>query len=79
MLRRVALTRNALLAALLRWAGGLRFRSLSAITAALFLIDLALPDPIPFADEVLLGLGALMLASLRRRDEEEEPDDAADG
>ena len=50
-----------------RYAAGLRFPTLFAITATLFVIDLVVPDVIPFVDEVLLALGTLLLASLRRR------------
>jgi hypothetical protein len=37
------------------------------VTAALFVVDLAIPDVIPFIDEVLLGLGTLLLGSWKRR------------
>jgi len=52
-----------------RYAGRLRFPKLLAVTAALFAVDLAVPDVIPFADEILLGLTAVVLASLRTRHE----------
>ena len=51
----------------LQFAAGLRFPTLFAIAGALFLLDLLIPDFIPFADELLLGLVTLMLASLKRR------------
>jgi hypothetical protein len=63
----VAKLRNPIVALLSRFAAKLRFPQLFIITAALFLIDLAIPDVIPFADELLLGLGTLLLGSLRRR------------
>ena len=50
-----------------RWASGLRFPTLVALFAGLFLLDLAIPDVIPFADEALLGLFALALAALRKK------------
>jgi hypothetical protein len=53
--------------ALLRFASGLRFPYLFAAMAALFLLDLLIPDLIPFADELLLGLLTLLLGSLKRR------------
>jgi hypothetical protein len=53
---------------LMRFAAGLRFPKLLAITAALFVLDLIIPDMIPFADEILLGLLSLLLASLKKRD-----------
>lgn len=52
---------------LLRFAAGLRFPRLLAFTAALFILDLLIPDMIPFADEILLGLLSLLLASLKKR------------
>ena len=32
-----------------------------------FVLDAAIPDLIPFADEILLGLGTLLLANIRKR------------
>ena len=43
----------------------LRFPVLFVISAALFAVDLVVPDFIPFADEVLLGLATALLASWR--------------
>ena len=43
----------------------LRFPVLFLISAALFAVDLVVPDFIPFADEVLLGLATALLASWR--------------
>ncbi len=50
----------------LRYASNLRFPKLLAITTGLFVIDLFLPDVVPFVDEILLGLISLLLASLRK-------------
>jgi hypothetical protein len=47
----------------------LRFPTLFCITALLFVVDLVVPDVIPLADEILLGLVAALLGSLKRRDE----------
>jgi hypothetical protein len=58
---------NPLTRPLLRWAEGLRFPRLAMITAALFIADVLLPDFIPFIDEILLGLGTLLLANIKRR------------
>lgn len=46
----------------------LRFPVLFAITAGIFLLDLVVPDAIPFADELLLGLATALLASWSRPD-----------
>lgn len=58
---------SILISRLMRFAAGLRFPKLLAVTAALFVIDLIVPDMIPFADEILLGLLSLLLASLKKR------------
>ena len=52
---------------LLGYARQLRFPKLFAITVLLFLTDLFIPDFIPFADELLLGLVAMILASVKQR------------
>ena len=59
--------RNPITSPLLRWAGGLRFPRLAMITAGLFVADLLIPDLIPFVDEILLGLGTLLLANWKDR------------
>jgi Family of unknown function (DUF6116) len=64
-----------------RFGARLRFPTLFWITATLFVIDLLIPDLIPMADEILLGLGTLLLAGWKRRaaprcetEEEHRPD-----
>lgn len=69
----VARTRNAVVAALLAYAARLRFPVLAGLTAALFLVDLVVPDVVPFADEVLLGLGAVLLGTWKKRRVERQP------
>jgi hypothetical protein len=51
---------------LMRYASNLRFPRLLAITTGLFVIDLFVPDVVPFVDEILLGLISLLLASLKK-------------
>ncbi|WP_300616724.1 DUF6116 family protein [Dokdonella sp.] len=58
---------NPLTGALLRRAQNLRFPRLAALVATLFVLDLLIPDVIPFIDEILLGLATLLLANLRKR------------
>lgn len=58
---------NPLTGALLRRAENLRFPRLAMLMAALFALDLVIPDVLPFIDEILLGLATLMLANLRKR------------
>lgn len=49
------------------YVAGLRFPWLFGITLAIFVFDLVVPDVIPFVEEVLLGLMAAVLASLKKR------------
>ncbi|HET7656532.1 MAG TPA: DUF6116 family protein [Luteimonas sp.] len=58
---------NPLLAPLLRWLSRLSYPRLFLLSAALFLVDLVVPDVVPFADEILLGLGTLLLAGWKDR------------
>lgn len=53
----------------------LRFPALFVVAGALFLLTLVFPDPIPLADELLLGLLTALLASWRQR---RQPEDGAD-
>ena len=53
-------------------------RACSCSTAALFVVDLVIPDFIPFADEILLGLGTLLLANWKNRKARAPPDDRRD-
>ena len=50
-----------------RFASRLRYPTLFKVVAGLFIVDLFLPDFIPFADEILLALGTLLLGALRKR------------
>ena len=57
---------NPLLGPILGWFGKLSYPRLFVATAALFVADMLLPDFIPFVDELLLGLGTLLLANWKR-------------
>lgn len=50
-----------------RYASRLRFPKLFILTAAVFLVDLIIPDVIPLADEILLGLITTLLGSWKDR------------
>ncbi|TXI48636.1 MAG: hypothetical protein E6Q50_10110 [Lysobacter sp.] len=58
---------NPLVAPLLGFLGRLSYPKLFLLTAGLFVVDFFVPDFIPFADELLLGLGAMLLANLRKK------------
>ncbi len=55
-----------------RWLEGLRFPYLLILTAILLVVSLVVPDPVPFADELLLLLGTLLLSRLKRKPPETE-------
>lgn len=58
---------NPMLLPVLGWARRLRYPTLFKLTAGLFLVTLVVPDPIPFVDELLLGMGTLLLANWKTR------------
>ena len=64
-----------IIAPLIAYLTRLRFPVLFGITAMLFVLDSFIPDMIPFVDEILLGLGAALLGSWKRR---KEPGSARD-
>jgi hypothetical protein len=45
----------------------MRFPVLFALSAVLFAVDLLVPDVIPFADELLLGLATAIFATWKKR------------
>ena len=74
-------TKATLLAPFLGYAKKLRFPWLFGITVTLLIVDLMIPDMVPFADEALLGFAALLLASLKNRRKEAKnlpPEQGAD-
>ena len=56
---------NPLIAPLVRWLGKLSHPRLFLVVGALFLVDLAIPNFVP-RDDLLLGLGTLLLARLKK-------------
>ena len=47
--------------------GRLRYPWVVALLGALFVADLVIPDPIPFVDEIMLGLLTFLVGSWRTR------------
>lgn len=68
---RMSTGRAALGALIARFAGRLRYPQLFFVMAGVFLLDLLIPDMLPFVDEILLGLGTVLLGALRDRNEDE--------
>ena len=64
--RRVFGTRSGIVPLCLHYVQGSRAPQLFALTVALFILDLVIPDIIPMIDELLLGLAAMFLASWRK-------------
>lgn len=58
--------KGPLIAFLLRYVGRLRFPYLVLLTGTLFVINLFVPDLIPFVDELLLGLVTVLLGSFKK-------------
>ena len=51
----------------------LRFPVLLLVAVVLFVVNIFVPDALPFVDEILLALVAAILARLKRRPEQTEP------
>lgn len=58
---------NPILAPLLVWLGRLSYPKLFVLAAVLFAISVVVPDPLPFVDELLLGMGALLISRRKRK------------
>lgn len=62
---------NPFFAPLMSFLSKLSFPRLFMLAAALWALDMVVPDFIPFIDELLLGIGTLLLASFRKRKDPE--------
>ena len=60
-------SKNILLRPLFSYVSRLRFPWLFVLTAGLFLFDIVIPDLIPLADEILLGLLTLTFGAWRQK------------
>lgn len=56
-----------LIAPLIAYLTRLRFPVLFGVTSVLFVINLLIPDVLPFVDEILLGMVAALLGSWKKR------------
>lgn len=50
-----------------RMTAGMRFPTLFLIVGGLFLLDLVVPDLIPFYDEILMAMLTVLIGSIRKR------------
>lgn len=72
---------NPLLAPVLVWLGRLRHPQLFVVTGILLVVNVLIPDVVPFIDELLLAALTLWLGSRKRgrgKADAEQPADAAD-
>jgi hypothetical protein len=63
----VSLDREARSSAIRRFASRLRFPYLFVLLVGLLVLDLLLVDPIPFIDEIVLGLLAVLVGMWKER------------
>ena len=71
------LTRGGIAGVLVRWASRLRFPYLVLLTTVLFVLNVFIPDALPLADELIMGLVTVLLASLRKKPAN-QPESSAD-
>ena len=63
----------------LKNANQLKFRNLFFLVICLFLIDLLVPDFIPFIDEIILGLMAIILANWKKERNQDKEGNLIEG
>lgn len=70
---------RALITLFLAFANQLKFKNLFLIVIGLFTLDLFIPDLIPFIDEVILGLLAIILANWKSERKQEQEGNLIEG
>jgi hypothetical protein len=60
-------SKSAFLVLISQFASRLRYPQLFFVTAVIFVLDLVIPDMIPFVDEILLGLLTLLFGALKKK------------
>ena len=65
---------NTLIERFLEFADGLKYRSQFLIILGILVLDLLIPDVIPFFDEIILGLVAVFLANWKKERQIEQED-----
>ena len=72
----MASTMKRFLAPVFGYLGRLRFPTLMTLSVALFLANVVIPDGIPLADEIFLGLLSALFSSWKRREEPARSEDS---
>lgn len=70
---------NPITSPIFAFASRLRFPTLFLVTSGLFVVDLLVPDIVPFADEILLGLAALLVSMWKKERDPKPPIDLRPG
>ena len=70
---------RSLISLFLAYANQLKFRNLFLLVTGLFVIDLLVPDFIPMADEIILGLLTIILGNWKIETEQERPGTVIEG
>ena len=60
-----------------RLTAGMRFPTLFVVVGSLFLLNLVVPDLIPFYDEILMAMLTVLIASIRKHGRTLGPADGA--
>jgi len=63
---------RSLISLFLAYANQLKFRNLFLLVTGLFVIDLLVPDFIPMADEIILGLLTIILGNWKAGTKQEQ-------
>lgn len=58
---------KGLLQTLQRWAAGFRSSTLAMVVGSLFILDVLIPDFLPFVDEIILGVVTILIARWQSR------------
>ncbi len=56
-----------------RFVGQLKSSTLLLLVTSLFVLDLVVPDPLPFIDEIVLGIATILIARWQSRRKEPPP------
>lgn len=70
---------RALITLFLAFADKLKYRNLFLLVVALLTLNLLTPDFIPFIDEIILGLIAIILANWKDERKQKEPGNLIEG
>ncbi len=60
-------TSQSLIQRLQRFAGQLKSSTLLVVVASLFVLDVFIPDALPFVDEIVLGVVTILIARWQSR------------